>query len=118
MRLLIIAIFVGMLLAPGFAAAEGKREYTNKQQCRRMTKQISHYEGTVLAMAKDRGNALWEQATRDQINRLKDRRADRCPEWGKQRSFILKARAKAEAWRQTIAMAAKGAAKYFSGGAF
>ena len=120
MRLRLACGLLMTLLLPAWAAAEdnGPRAFTNRQACRRMTKQINHFEKTVLVMAKDRGNALWEQATEDQINRLKHQRADKCPEYHKQRTVLARAKEQAEQMKQMMAAAAKGAAKYFSGGAF
>ena len=88
MRHLIVSLAVLALLVPALAQAAPERQYTNKQRCRRMTKQIDHFEHTVLVMAKDRGNDLWANATTQHIDRLKNHRADSCPEWAKQRSAI------------------------------
>ena len=116
-RVLGVLLALAIGLAPALSAArDQQRQYTNKQKCRRMTKQINHFEQDVLVMARDRGNDLWEKATEDHINRLKDERADRCPEWAKQRTAIARAKAEAAAWARLIQMAAKGAAKYFTGG--
>jgi hypothetical protein len=81
-----------------------------------MTKQIVHYEGTVLKMAEDRGNQLWYNATKAQVARLKDHRADRCPEWAKQRTAYGIAKIQAEQVKQLMIMAGKAALKYFTGG--
>jgi hypothetical protein len=118
MRVLIIVTLLAALLAPSLSVAKVQPSRTNKQVCRRMTKQIAHYEGTVLKMAKDRGNKLWENATHDQINRLKNQRADKCPEWAKQRNSLIRAREEAEKMRQLMVMAGKAAIKYFTGGYF
>jgi len=115
----LVALTFLSLLVPALAdAREEQRTYTNKQMCRRMTKQIAHYEGTVLVMAKDRGNELWAQSTEAQIERLKNRRADRCPEWAKERSAMQKAKAQAEMMKRMMVTAAKYAAKYFTGGLY
>jgi len=119
MRFVAALVAVWLLLAPALADARDEhRRHTNKQMCRRMTKQIDHYENTVLAMAKERGNDLWEKATEDQIDRLKDQRADKCPEWGKQRTAMQIAKARAEQMKRMMATAARYAAKYFSGGLY
>jgi len=81
-----------------------------------MTKQIDHYEHTVLTMAKARGNAPWASATQAQISRLKNRRADVCPEYGKERTALAKATAKIRKANMVMAKGAKMAAKYFTGG--
>jgi hypothetical protein len=117
MRVLIIVTVLTVLLAPALAFAKAEpRVTTNRQVCRRMTRQIDHYEGTVLKLAKDRGNKLWENATNDQIDRLKNQRADKCPEWRKQRDAFIRAREEAEKMRQLMVLAGKAAIKYFTGG--
>lgn len=117
MRLVVALVAATLVLAPALADARDQhRQYTNRQLCRRMTKQIAHYETTVLAMARERDNELWEKATEAQIDRLKDQRADRCPEWGKQRTAVQIAKAQAEQMKRMMATAAKYAAKYFTGG--
>ena len=83
-----------------------------------MTKQISHFEGTILKMAQDRGNGAWEQSTNDHISRLKNRRADRCPEFAEQRKVLARAKKQADQMKKMMVAAAKGAAKYFSGGMY
>ncbi len=115
MRAFIALIAVLALLAPALAVAKAERRYTNKQLCRRMTKQIGHFENVVLKQAEDRGNDQWADATLDHINRMKNRRADRCPEWGKQRSTLAKAKEQADKAKRVLKRAAKAAASYFSG---
>lgn len=104
-----------VLVASSPVAAETV-QYTRKQQCRRLTRQILHFEGTVLPMAEARGNDAWKQGTLDHLDRLKNRRADRCPAYAQQRGILAKAKQEAEEFRQLMVMAAKGAAKYFTGG--
>ena len=57
------------------------------------TKQINHYENTVLVMAKARGDRYWEASTNNHLDRLKNRRADRCPDYRRQRSMLIAAKA-------------------------
>jgi vacuolar-type H+-ATPase catalytic subunit A/Vma1 len=118
MRSQIIAIALGcsLVVAPGAGLAAPQKFRTNKQQCRRMTKQITHYESVVLKLANDRGNQLWANATSKQIDRLKHQRADHCPEWGKERSRLQRAAENAAKMQRMMKLAAKGAMKYFSGG--
>jgi hypothetical protein len=85
-------------------------------QCRKLTRQIDHYENTVLPMAIERGNRAWEDATNDQVERLWNRRADLCPKYGAERSLLLKARDQARRFNKFVAQAARAAAAYFSGG--
>jgi tRNA splicing ligase len=63
------------LLWPAAASAAG-----HQKECRRITRQIAYYEG-VVDQAQERGNELWERATRDQIDRLDERRTSLCPEY-------------------------------------
>lgn len=115
-----VVVFVVLAWAVGLplpAIADGEpQQFTRVQQCRRLTRQITHFEDTVLVMAEERGNASWEQATLDHLDRLKNRRADRCPEYARQRGVLAKAKQEAEEFRELMVMAAKGAAKYFTGG--
>jgi hypothetical protein len=91
---------------PAFAKSEPRR-----RECHRLTSQISRYEGDVK-LAKERGNELWEDATRQQIARLSERRASRCPQYREDKGKALREFAK------LIKTAAKVAAKYFTMGAF
>jgi len=94
------------------AGARGKY----RAECRRLTKQINHYEGTILPMAIQRGNESWERATSDQVERLWHRRADLCPEYGAQRTMLAKAAEEAKKFQELLVMAGKAAATYFTGG--
>jgi hypothetical protein len=109
-------LLVGPLLAPPPAAAREERDKTNHQLCRRYTKQIAHYENDVLPMAEARDNELWAEATSEQIDRLKNQRADVCPEYAKERSALRRAAAEAAKAQRVMKAAAKAAASYFSGG--
>ena len=81
-----------------------------------MTKQIDHYENVVLAMAKQRGDKTWEASMEAHLSILKNRRADRCPEYAQQRRLLVRAREQAAQMRRMISMAGRAAAKYFTGG--
>lgn len=85
-------------------------------QCRRLTKQIDHYENQVLPLAIQRGNRSWERATNQQIERLWHRRADLCPKYGAERSFIAKTQDSIRRFNKLLAAAGRAAAAYFSGG--
>jgi len=116
-RLSIVVVLFCSLVAPAAPGwAKQTRRQTNHQLCRRMTKQIDHFENQVLKQARERKNELWAQATLDHIDRLKNRRADKCPEWGKQRSALRRAAEQAARAKRMIATAAKAAASYFTGG--
>jgi hypothetical protein len=114
--IIIIAVALSLVVVPSVGFAVPQKHMTNKQQCRRMTKQITRYENVVMKLAKDRGNQLWANATSQQISRLKHQRADRCPEWAKQRSAMERAAENAAKMRMMMKLAAKAAAKYFTGG--
>lgn len=87
-----------------------------RAECRRLTKQINHYENTILPMAIERRNAGWERATNEQVERLWHRRADLCPKYGKQRTMMAKAADQARKINKLIVTAGRAAATYFSGG--
>ena len=111
MRLVLILIIAALVGPPAFAASEPPR-----RECHRLTSQIARYEGDVK-LAQERGNELWENATKQQIERLSERRLSRCPEYA-EREAAAKV---AAAWRrfgQMLGTAAKLAAKYFTMGAF
>ena len=110
---IITAAVSALLLAPVAALANGPTYRGNRGDCRRMTKQINHYENVVLKQARARGDKLWEASMSAHLDKLKNRRADRCPNYGAQRSAARRAAAE---MRALMSMAAKGAAKYFTGG--
>jgi len=102
-------------LAGGSSPAAGASG-NYRGQCKRLTRQIDHYEGTILPMAIQRGNRAWEQATNQQIERLWHRRADLCPAYGAERSFLRRMKERQRRFNQTLAAAARAAATWFSGG--
>jgi hypothetical protein len=119
MRYFIRLVAAATLLFATLAEAKpDQRRYTNSQMCRRMTRQIDHFENTVLPMAARRGNRLWANSTVQHIERLKNRRADRCPEYGTERGYLAKIKRNADRARAIAKAAAKQTVKYFSGGAF
>jgi len=94
------------------AGARGKY----RAECRRLTKQINHFEGTILPMAIERGNRGWEDATNAQVERLWHRRADLCPKYGAERTMMAKAADDARKFKKLVVAAGRAAATYFSGG--
>lgn len=115
-------IALAILVAPAaFAQRSGSAEAGERGlyrgECRRLTKQITHYEETVLPMAIDRGNRGWEKATNAQIERLWHRRADLCPEYGAQRTLLQKAAERTRRFNKFLASAGRAALAYFTGGA-
>ena len=113
-------LVLALLVAP-MALAEGEKRLASESglyrgECRRLTKQITHFEETVLPMAIERGNRGWEEATADQIKRLWHRRADLCPEYGAERTMLARAADQIRKFNQVVAAAGRAAATYFSGG--
>lgn len=85
-------------------------------ECRKLTKQIHHFEGTILPMAISRGNRAWERATRAQVARLGNRRADLCPAYGAERTFVARARDQMRRFNQMVQLAGRAALAFFTGG--
>ena len=85
-------------------------------ECRRLTKQIEHYQGTILPMAIERHNSGWEQATKEQVERLWQRRADLCPAYGAERTMMARAADRARRFNEFLVTAGRAAATFFSGG--
>jgi hypothetical protein len=106
MRLLLIVIILCLTSAPAFGKSEPLR-----RECHRLTSQIARYEGDVK-LARERGNELWEDATLQQIERLSDRRARRCPQYAKDNGESLRR------FYEMLGKAAALAAKYFTMGGF
>ena len=107
-----------LLLAPAALAsspqAGAKGNY--RGQCRQLTNQIEHYQGTILPLARARGNRGWEAATNAQIERLWHRRADLCPAYGEERKMLARAADQMRRFNQMLAAAGRAAAAYFTGG--
>lgn len=109
---------LAFVLAPAALASTpeaGERGHY-RGQCKRLTTQIEHYEGTVLPMARERNNRAWEDATAAQVERLWHRRADLCPEYGAQRTMLRRAADQARKFNQLVAAAGRAAVTYFTGG--
>ena len=86
-------------------------------ECRRLTRQLEHFEGTILPMAIQRGNRGWEDATNAHIDRLWNRRADLCPEYGAERSMLQKAADRTRKFNKMMSAAGRAALAFFTGGA-
>ena len=106
MRLAAIVIILCLVGPSAFAKSEPQR-----RECHRLTSQIARYEGDVK-LAQERGNELWENATREQINRLSERRVSRCPQFAEDKGKAMRE------FARMLSTAAKLAAKYFTMGAF
>lgn len=109
MRTSTLLALAAAILLPGLATAE-----PHYRECRRITKQIAHFED-VVAMAQDRDDELWEDATEMHIERLTERRHRLCPE--RYPKINVAARA-AQRTKEFMKLAADVAIKYFTFGAF
>ncbi len=118
-RLGLLLCLVVVFIAPAAlgSSPEAGRRGLYRGECRRLTKQIDHYQNTVLPMAAARGNRGWERATEAQIARLWHRRADLCPKYGAERTMLARAAEQARRFNEFLAMAGRAAITFFSGGA-
>lgn len=89
----------------------------NHPDCRRISKQITRYEG-VVEMAEDRGNELWAKSTQDHVTRLELRRAKECPEYAEELRERSRMRWLAYETNRAFKAAAKGFLQYMSLGAY
>jgi hypothetical protein len=112
MRAMVAALVVGLVLVPEAAWAA-----RNTGECRRITRQIAHFED-VGRLAEERGDQLWEDATRGHIGRLELRRAGMCPEYAEQLRSRSRAARVARQTKELFKMAAKVAVRFFTFGAF
>lgn len=115
-RFAVALVAQALLLAPGAAGADGEKQLSQRQNCNRLTHQIDHFEGSILKMARERDDEAWEKSTEDHVQHLKARRANMCPKYAEEEKILARAKAQAEAMQKLLVSAAKGAAKYFSGG--
>jgi hypothetical protein len=95
----VLVIVAACAAAPALAASEAHRG-----ECKRLTRQIARYERDAT-MADQRGNALWEDASRDRVARLSTRRANLCPSYRRANPLAQ--------FANFVASAAKAAAPYF-----
>jgi hypothetical protein len=111
-------VCLGLILASSAWAASSTvgRRGNYRGQCRRLTVQLEHYQGTILPMAISRGNRGWEAATAAQIDRLWHRRADLCPAYGEQRTLLAKAADQMRQFNDMVKLAGRAALTYFTGG--
>jgi hypothetical protein len=117
-RSLILASLVGLWAgAAGAYDPDASIHGKYRGQCRRLTKQIEYYDKQVLPLAIQHRNLAWEDATNAQLKRLWNKRADLCPEYGKERARLLRALDRIRAFNKMIARAGRAAAQYFTGGA-
>jgi hypothetical protein len=107
-RALGVVLAILMIAGPILAA-----NTPHRGDCRKMTRQIARYERDAK-WADQRGNALWEDASKDRAKSLTLRRNDMCPQY-KKPNPLAQAAAKAA---DMIAAAAKAAAPYFIPGPY
>lgn len=98
-RTLAIGLAFALLAGPALAANKGHRG-----ECRKLSRQIVRYERDAK-WADQRGDALWEDASRDRAKMLATRRADLCPQYRRRNPLAKVA--------DFVAAAAKAAAPYF-----
>ena len=117
MRVIAIAAIVGFAVSVSLALPASAQDRGNyNAHCRKLTKQIAQYQD-VEGMARERGNAMWEASTRDQIDRLQARRSRLCPEY----DAMVERVATEEFWRDTYALTIAGARtalRYFTFGMY
>jgi hypothetical protein len=118
MRLFSLLLAAALALTATEVVSRDLSELTPRQRCNRLSRQIEHFEGRILELARERGDSLWQASTEKHIARLKDRRADRCPEEAEQSRILAEARARSERFMDFMRKATRGAARYFSGGLF
>lgn len=100
---MVISIALGAVLVLSSAASAGVAE------CRRLERQIEHFEGMV-DRARELDNEMWEERTQQHVDRLKERAKARCPEYADDDSA-------ARAFANLLRLAGKAALTYFTFGA-
>jgi hypothetical protein len=98
-RALGVGLAISLIAAPLFAANKPYRG-----DCRKLTRQIARYERDAK-WADQRGDQLWEHASKDRVKQLAERRHGLCPQYKKPNPLVKAA--------DLIAAAAKAAAPYF-----
>jgi hypothetical protein len=93
-----LALVIALIAGPALAVNKA-----NRGECKRMTRQIARYERDAK-WADQRGNELWEDASKDRVKELKERREDRCAQYKKKNPLVAVA--------NLVANAAKAAAPY------
>jgi TolA-binding protein len=108
------ALLIGFALCVAAPSAAQNGHYNG--QCRKMTRQISHFQD-VADMARARDDEMWLASTAAHIERLRDRRSRLCPQYDQ---FVERVRTE-EFWRDTYALTiagAKTAMRYFTFGMY
>jgi hypothetical protein len=107
-RALGVVMAIGMIAGPILAA-----NTPHRGDCRKMTRQIARYERDAK-WADQRGNEMWEDASKDRAKQLTSRRDGMCPQYKKPNPLAAAAAKAAD----MIAAAAKAAAPYFIPGPY
>jgi hypothetical protein len=98
-----IGLAICLIAAPLLAANTSYRG-----ECKRMTRQMARYERDAK-WAAQRGDAMWQTASKDRVKQLQERRDELCPHLKKKNPVV----AAAEKAADLVAAAAKAAAPYF-----
>jgi hypothetical protein len=118
MRSLLATIVCTALLAPGLASAQSltpeqvaafQAAPAHPAECARLRRQVDHYV-SMQQRATTLRQPMWEERMGYQIQMLRAMQASRCPQ-------DLPVDTTAEAFKQLLALAAKGALTYFTFGA-
>lgn len=109
-------LFAGLAQSTAASSPEAGERGSYRGQCRRLTRQIQHFEGDVLPRASARGDQAWAEATRQHVERLWHRRADLCPKYGAERTMLRRLADRTRRFNQFLARAGRAAAAFFSGG--
>lgn len=120
MRKWLAIVLAAMVLAPGVAAAQilsseeaGNPEFrainAHPAECSRLRRQIDHFR-MMQRRAEVLDNELWADRMNGHLELLYGMQAARCP-------GDIPVDTAAEAWKQLIKLAAKGALTYFTMGA-
>ena len=110
-----IALLIAIFVAGGFAAATSAGDVAPiHRTCKRIDKQIRHYED-VSEMALERRDWRWYDANQSHVQRLTDRRVKICPEQvaEERREYFRRG---AEAARELVKLASNAAIRYFTAG--
>ena len=110
----LLTLVVALLTLVVVLAPAASHAATNTHECKRMSRQIAHFEG-VIEMAEDRHDQLWEAQTRRHVGRLSARRDRICPEYA---ARLAAHRRAIEQTKKLMALAAKVAIRYFTFGAY
>ena len=101
---------VAILAIAFLGASSASAQPVGSAECRYLTTQIQFFEQR-LERAEALGDDVWVDRMEAHVNRLSDRRADRCPGYGD-------GDAAAAAFAQLVSLAARGALTFFTLGAF